>query len=587
MGAGENPARNPWLGPLVADQVCYVVHDADQPGQQGALKTPRRNGGFRPGWAMAAAETASEVRNVELPYAVVESHGKDLRDWINEGHTYADLLALAETGPLVEPPAAPPLRPISTAAASFDPLEEACRTDLGVAKLFAAEHRDLVRWCDQWSKWLVWDGMRWQIDHARGVEALAKETAESIWREIDAQVHKVAESVGSMLMRFGHKTASARGLSNILTLARSEQGVPIQPGELNRQPWLFNCANGTIDLQTGEIKPHDSADYLTVVCNRSYDPAAECPLWESSMDDIFGDDREMVEYVQRQLGYALVGKVFEHILPIWWGNGSNGKSLIVETLLHVLGDEYATKAPRDLLLARGGDHHPTELADLHGRRLVVASETDEGRKLAEGLVKEITGGDTIKARRMREDFWSFEPSHTVIMLTNHKPVVKGTDNGIWRRLRLVPFTEKFWDPAKGEHGDERYRADERLAEKLQAEAVGILAWLVRGCIAWQRVGMNEPVDVRNATAEYRNEQDIIGDFLEEQCLIGSAYRIKASAIYSAYATWCEERGEYPKTGRAFGQAMTERNFSRVKSGPIWYEGVALRENNYENSDDDF
>jgi putative DNA primase/helicase len=214
------------------------------------------------------------------------------------------------------------------------------------------------------------------------------------------------------------------------------------------------------------------------------------------------------------------------------------------------------QAAPDLLVAKKGSH-PTELADLFGMRLVASIEVEDGSRLAESLVKQLTGGDRVKARRMRQDFWEFEPTHKVLMACNHKPQVRGTDNAIWRRIRLVPFTETI-PPAE---------QDKQLPEKLRAEASGILAWAVEGCLEWRREGLQEPEEVRRATAGYRSEMDVLGAFLRDCCELGAEHNIAVKDLYGAYKFWCEENGERPETQRRFGSRLTERGgFERYRGG---------------------
>ena len=202
----------------------------------------------------------------------------------------------------------------------------------------------------------------------------------------------------------------------------------------------MNCANGTLDLRTGKLRQHDQADYIAKVCPVAFDASATCPTWRKFLAEIFNGSEALVEYSQRLVGYWLTGLTTEHVLPVAWGSGANGKSTWINALFDVMGADYSGKANRDLLLAIKGDRHPTALAGLHGKRFVVCTETSEGARLDEALVKEMTGGDAITARRMREDFWTFAPTHKIALVTNHKPTVRGTDHAIWRRLRLIPFT---------------------------------------------------------------------------------------------------------------------------------------------------
>jgi putative DNA primase/helicase len=223
-----------------------------------------------------------------------------------------------------------------------------------------------------------------------------------------------------------------------------------------------------------------------------------------------------------------------------------------------------------------GNRHPTEKADLHGKRLIVCNETDQTSTFAETTLKELTGGDTVKARRMREDFWSFRPSHTLMLVTNHKPIVRGTDHGVWRRLRLLPFTQTFWDRAKGETGPDEYEADPRLKDKLRPELAGIVSWLVRGCIAWQRQGLGQPAEVTAATADYRGSMDVLAAFLDECCTLGEGFTVKATDIRARYEEWCKGMGERPISGRRFGEQLRERGVTKRVSNGTWYSGVAIQ-----------
>jgi P4 family phage/plasmid primase-like protien len=232
---------------------------------------------------------------------------------------------------------------------------------------------------------------------------------------------------------------SEHGLRAMLALARSEPGIPILPGELDGDPWLLNVLNGTIDLRTGTLRPHDREDRITKLADVRFDSEADCPVWIGFLQEVLPDP-DLREFVRRLVGYRLTGSTQEHVLPFLFGVGANGKSTFLNTIQSLLGITYAIKAPADLLLAMRNESHPTELADLFGKRLVCCNEAEDGRRLAESLVKELTGGDKIRARRMREDFWEFSPTHKIWLAANHKPSVRGTDHGIWRRIKLIPFT---------------------------------------------------------------------------------------------------------------------------------------------------
>jgi putative DNA primase/helicase len=467
--------------------------------------------------------------------------------------------------------------------------------DLGNSRRLIAHHGQGLRYVPEWGQWLCWDGTRWQVDITSEAVRLAKKTADEI---LKTTAKAKATKRGSNTKR----SRSAAGISAMLSLAESEPGVPVRIEELDTDPWLFNCANGTLDLRTGTLRPQRQTDLITKLCLAAYNPNAGCPVWEEALARIFPDksdpdtgDAEMVGFLQRFFGYCLTGLVTEQKLPIFWGKGANGKSTVLEALLTLLGSDYAIKAAQDMLVMKKYASHPTERADLFGRRLVVCSETGEDERLNEALVKDLTGGERIRARRMKEDFWEFKPTHKLVICTNHKPTISGTDHGIWRRPLLVPFTQTFWnpdDPADVAKGlPERLKQDKQLSAKLSAEAEGILAWCVRGCLAWQRDGLRIPKTVETATKEYRQEQDIVSEFLAARCVKKSLddYRVRASDLYGAFLDWCRDNGNDPeekKIGqKKFSQCVENAGFEPKKSSVVYFLKIELRPNGAETGEE--
>jgi putative DNA primase/helicase len=439
------------------------------------------------------------------------------------------------------------------------------RTDLGNGERLATRYRDRIRYCHKWSKWLAWDGRRWAMDDMAIVDGFAKMTVRMMLCE--------AATIANKKERLNHlkwQTASeCRKLINaMIALAAREEGIPILPDDMNRDGWLLNCPNGTIDLRTGRLREHRREDLITQLCPTRFDPDAKCPLWDQTIDLFLAGDAELIGYWRKVCGYCLPGIVRDHLLPIAYGRGSNGKSTILGTLIEMLGRDYAMKCPPDMLMAKKNETHPTDRADLFGKRLAVAIETESGRRLNETMVKELTGGDHIRARRMREDFWEFPPTHTLLMATNHKPLIRGNDNGIWRRLKLIPFTVSVTGK----------RAIKDMPERLRAEFPGILAWCVRGCLEWQKDGLDEPKGVRNATGDYRKEQDRLGAFLEENTIGDVNGKVQAGELYTRYKNWAERSNEFVMTLTAFGTEMQERGFEEPKKsgGYKWYSGIKLR-----------
>jgi putative DNA primase/helicase len=451
------------------------------------------------------------------------------------------------------------------------------RTDTANARRMAKLHGENVRWCDPWGKWLAWDGRRWSLDAERRIDAMAKEVGQAVWTQTAILLPDLDYSAALELTGFARMTASARGVANMLTLAKSERGVPILPGAVDADPWALNCVNGTLDLRTGKLRTHARGDMLTKLCPVEFDATATSPNWEAMLTTIMGGNADLVTFLQRAVGYSLTGSVAEQVLFLLWGKGSNGKSTFVNAVLDVTGPDYGMQAPDGLLMVKRNDSHPTEKADLFGRRFVSSVEIEDGARLAESLVKQLTGGDAIRARRMREDHWQFNPTHKLWMAANHKPQIRGSDHGIWRRVKLVPFTVTIPDADQ----------DKGLPAKLKAERAGILSWAVRGCLDWQREGLGEPDAVRDATAEYRGEMDIIGAFVAEWCVEGKAFAARASSVYAAYARWCQANGEYAVNQRRFGLAISERGIERYTNDGVWYRGLGLATEGTEGADATF
>jgi putative DNA primase/helicase len=415
----------------------------------------------------------------------------------------------------------------------------------------------------------------------------AKATVKRLYDDAEAELWKLKQEAGqhgeaaagrlgalNALLAWALKSESAPRLTAMLDVARSDR--PVLPADLDANPWYLNCPNGTLDLRVGRLQQHRRDDLLTKLCPTAFNPDAECPVFLRALNGIFEGDRELIGYVQRFAGYSLTGDVRDDVIPIAHGVGSNGKTLLFSALLDTLGPDYSGTVPPELLMETRGEQHPTILADLFGKRLMVASETGEGRRLNEGRLKALTGRDRIKARGMRQDFWEFDATHKLVLLTNHKPEVRGTDHGIWRRLALWPFGVRFWDPDKGETGPADLQADKDLSDKLRAERKGILAWMVAGCLEWQRSGLKMPAKVRAATSEYRETEDMLGSFLAECCKVGPDYRCRATPLYEAYIRWAKGSGELEMSQRRFGNAMTEHGYERYTNDGTWYRGVTLR-----------
>jgi putative DNA primase/helicase len=444
--------------------------------------------------------------------------------------------------------------PAPRGGAVGDPLPHEPKTELGYARRLIVVYGDRLRYVPAWNRWLVWDGRRWAHDSTGQAQRWMKVIARRLTTDALAIEGDQERKAAMSLARRAESAASVRGA---LTLASTETGIVATPDDLDADPFLLNCTNGTFDLRTGQLHEHNPADLLTKMTGAAYRPGAAAPEFAKFLERV-QPKPEMRDYLGRLLGHGLEGRVVEHVLGIHYGAGRNGKGTLIGAVTAALGD-YADAADPDLLTARTFDAHPTSTADLYGLRLAIVHETDKGRRLAEATVKRLTGGDRLKARRMREDFWSFSPSHTFVMLTNHKPVISGTDEAIWTRLRLVP-----WDvviPAA--------ERDLTLADKLALELDGVLGFLVGGYQAWRGRGLDDPREVSAATDAYRAESDALGRFIEDRCMRHGT--VRSSDLFTAWSKWCAGEGEDPGTQTAFSTALINLGFDKkpTNSGKFW------------------
>jgi P4 family phage/plasmid primase-like protien len=433
-------------------------------------------------------------------------------------------------------------------------------TDVGNARGFVARHGKNIRYCHGWGKWLIWDETRWRIDEIGQIEALAKET-------VQAMFHEAAELVsGDRDKCFKHaiKSEHQQRLMAMILLARSERGVPIRPGQLDRHAFLLNVANGTLDLRTGELREHRKGDLITKLVPVAYDPAATAPVFTRFVTQVMRGRRGLIRYLQRALGYSLTGSCKEQVLFVLYGYGSNGKSTLL-TLIHVLlGQDFALDTPADTFASRQfGDGIPNDLARLQGARFVTAMEL-ESRKLDESKLKRVTGEDPITARFMRAEYFQFMPQFKLWIACNRKPTIDSAGDAMWRRIRLIPFDLKVATP------------DKDLLDKLKRELPGILAWCVRGSLAWQKNGLGVPATVIADTAAYRSQMDVVGRFLADRTTAEPEARTAAMALYQAYRGWCKSAGESPLSQRAFGSKLSERGLQKSRStsvGAYAYAGI--------------
>jgi putative DNA primase/helicase len=444
-------------------------------------------------------------------------------------------------------------------------------TDLGNAQRLVARRGEDVRWCDAMGRWFHWNGVLWEQVGPTILQDLAKETALALYDEAAATTDPEQRAA---LMKWAKASGSGRAIASMVALTKTVTGsIAVDADRLDADPMLLGVENGVVDLRTGEGHEPRRADLITKSCRAPFDPDAVCPLWEGFLGTIFAGDAEVIGYVQRAVGYSLTGRIGERVVFIEHGTGTNGKTTFLEVIAHVLGT-YAMSTPVETLIARKDRGIPNDLARLKSARFVSATESERGAKLAEAFIKAVTGGDRVTARFLHQEFFDFVPQLKLWLATNHRPEIASGGKAIWKRIRLIPF-EVDVEAALGD------RLDTNFKEKLLGEAAGILAWAVRGCVAWQEVGLKEPESIRRANTDYEEDEDILGWFLEERAIVEPNVWVAASELYAAFKDWAESHGEDRLSAKAFSQALVERKgIKRQRQGGTGnkgFRGVRLPE----------
>jgi putative DNA primase/helicase len=549
-----------------ADARVYIVPDCDDPGQLLAADAAR---------ALNAA--GCEVKRVNLPYSITKNHGKDVSDWLAEGHTRDELIALATAAPVWAAVSAPPAEqrenvqvlPSSVEEGVVQKLRRIAKerrgdvdaaaprdTGTGNAQVFTILAKGMMKCVPSWG-WLFYDGKRWARDDVGMRFELGKIVGE-VRQDMLAQgdPNTLRERV-----RFVQRSLSGTGIRETVFLSESSPCLIARPGDFDINPMLFNCATGTINLSTLELLPHTAEDMLTRISPVEYRPEATCPTFDRFMSEIACGEEDLLRFKKRWAGYMMSGDTSEQCFKIGHGTGSNGKGTEDYAFELVLG-EYATSTPASTFLEkRNGESSTNDLAALVGVRAVFASETGQNEALAESKVKQLTGEDIITCRFLFKEYFSFKPGFKLNMETNHKPRIRGNNHAIWRRVRLVPYNRTFSPEERDLH----------LREKLQAEASGILNWMLAGFQDWLEHGLGESETVTNATSEYQVAEDRFAEFIEAECVCGPGTECFSSDLYSAYMVWAERNHERTASQKAFSEGMVERGFAKrpTKMGKVF------------------
>ena len=462
-------------------------------------------------------------------------------------------------------------------------------TDAANADAVVSRHGDGFRFVHEWAKWIAWDGRRWSEREAHSkvlrvcllvareeyvacsvrIEELRKELFVAQRKDPD-KAKELEQQIQALqvLAKWHTQSQNTTKLHACAAVLATMLGMSLD--QLDAHPWLLNVANGTVDLRTAELRDHARDDYLTQISSVEWDDTATCPRWELFLEQVMLGDRYTALYLQRAIGYSLTGTTEEQCLFFCYGGGSNGKSTFLNVVKSVLG-EYACAAPRDLLMVQKAPKHETEYARLLGKRLATGAEVGDGQRFDEAKVKDLTGSDVIPARRMNEDFWDLTPTHKLWLAGNYRPTITGSDEGIWRRVRLIPWLASI-------NGAD---VDRELPQKLRAELPGILRWAVMGCLEWQRHGLGEPTAVLEATETYRKESDVLGQFLSDCCVVEPTGRVSQQTLRERYERWCGEAGVEAMGGRRIDERLkrlgcgktTVRDGELVRKG---WRGVRLK-----------
>jgi len=442
-------------------------------------------------------------------------------------------------------------------------------SDLGNAERLAAKCGADLRYCDQWKKWLVWDGKRWKADVTREAFSRAKKTVRGMYAEAAAiEDDKGREAVAKHALR----SESGKAIREMIALAQSESGIPVVPDDLDADNWRLNVLNGTIDLRTGELHPHDRRELHSKIVPIAYDPDATLPLWDEVLRTAMDGNEAHIAFLRRIAGYSLTGDVGEEVLFLVHGPGAASKSTFIDAVKMAAG-EYGMTADFETFLKRRdtGTARP-DIARLAGARFVASIEVDEGKSLAEGLVKTLTGGDVVTARRLYQEAFEFRPAFKLWLVANDAPFLRDDDDALWRRIIRVPFT----------HVIPKEKRDPAVKAKLTNPAIAgpaILAWAVKGCLEWQRIGLNVPKSITESTEKLRQDMNPLRDFLADCCVLSSDKACKSAELLHAYEMWCKENG-IPEAQRIGGRAFAARlkqekcEPTRTTSGRGW-AGIGL------------
>lgn len=436
--------------------------------------------------------------------------------------------------------------------------------DTGNAARFTDMFGDVVRYSYVRKNWFYYDGKVWRLDQEGKVKSLVDKVLEKMKKEPVFVADDIDEEQAQKALQKHIKySRGSNGKTNMLK--ESQHLVPINTDDFDKDKHLLNVQNGYLDLNTGKLHEHDKSKFFTKIANVEYTDKIDCPMWEEFLHDIFDGNRPLINYIQRAVGYSLSGSTEEQMMFILYGNGRNGKSVFLDIITEMLGNYTTNIQPQTLMVKPMSGSANSDIARLQGARLVTTTEPNDGMRFDEGLVKQVTGGDKVTARFLYGDEFEYHPEFKLWMATNHKPIIRGTDDGIWRRMAIIPFTVQIPE----------HKVDKNLKYKLRREMKGILNWAVQGYQEWKRIGLNEPDIIKQQRGDYRKEMDPVEQFIEECCYRKDGEREKASDLYRVYRSWAQENQQYLMSNTKFGREMSNK-FQKITSNGVHYVGIQLK-----------
>lgn len=440
--------------------------------------------------------------------------------------------------------------------------------DMGNAQRFVDLFGEEIRYCYTDKKWYYYDSRKWCIDNTGTVERMADNAIKAAKAESKVYAQMDADSGSDDMSKAfeKHMKACRSHKSKKAMLEEVMHYVPILPAQMDRYKMHLNTPGGVVNLKNGEILPHSPLQYFTKITSVDYSANADCPRWIAFLNDIFAGNKDLIRYIQKAVGYSLTGSTAEQCAFFLFGTGKNGKTTFLDVIRDIFGD-YAANIQPETIMIRNNQSTVinSDIARLKGARLVTSVEPNEGVRINEGLLKQLTGDDIVTARKLYSEEFEFKPEFKLWMATNHKPIIRGTDTGIWRRIHMIPFTVQIPDE----------KVDKNLKYKLNAEMTGIFRWAVEGCLLYLQEGLKMPLAVLNSVKEYRREMDVISAFIEDRCTIGEGVSVQSSALYSAYSSWAEDNNEYRMSNTKFGVEIAKRfEKVRLKAG-FYYNGICL------------